>query len=104
MYVFLREDEIVSLKVSFTCGVAVCVCDSLRGTRWHIETIISYGAPDSPDLKKKNKTASDWARSVSQSHNCHLWVSDPHKKVWGITDSNQNQNRTCSDYPYKQLK
>lgn len=55
MYVFLREDEIVSLKVSFTCGVAVCVCDSLRGTRWHIETIISYGAPDSPDLKKKKK-------------------------------------------------
>lgn len=31
------------------------VCDSLRGARWHIETIISYGAPDSPDLKKKTK-------------------------------------------------
>lgn len=52
---FFREDEIVSLKVSFTCGVAVCVCDPLRGTRWHIETIISYGAPDSPGFFKKKK-------------------------------------------------
>lgn len=56
MYVFFREDEIVSLKVSFTCGVAVCVCDPLWGARWHIETIISYGAPDSPDLKKKKNS------------------------------------------------
>lgn len=35
---------------------------------------------------------------------CHLWVLGTCEKVWGKTDSNQNQKCTCSDYPYKQLK